>query len=518
MVAGGTLAGVGMVLGVPAMSRESSTSGSTAPAPVPTRPSSRPVPVGPGSSFATRRAYDQAEAAYRRAAGRRSIPADPGGTLAWGVSRVLQSYLIMYDATHDRSYLDKLVDVSEAVLAARDDQTGRVDHRGRSLPAWGAAEPYTVSCADLDGTDGRPALRLASTAVGPAATVAVRQHELDLFDLVVTDPLGHSETVTGLSLDRGHSRYVVRVLARRYPATAGLTVADLRDSPLHPGLLRSRSRVSFMAQRYVFAVHTGMICAPLAQLAALLVREPDLAQRFAQPAGRLREAAEAAVSVHDADWRPVGTRRGLYAYGIGAPVRTDGTALPHNQYLAMARCQAQLFLATGDTSYRNRATLMLSLFQSDLGTSAAAPVWPYHWTGSPVYQGYEAGETTSVYSPRMPPVRNGEDPSHAGLDVDAVVAGFDTGLGVPRALLTRLTATFLTRVLRRGPDGGWSTAARFGSTTKLPPDDLAAARWLELARWDRRVAARVAALVDQAQPSGKDPQVLPILAQLVRLA
>lgn len=474
-------------------------------------------PARASTFSATRQAYDAVEAAYRGAQGQIQLLAPGGGTLAWGESRVQQSYLTMYEATRELVYLDKLIEAGEAVVAGQDDQTGQVDYQGRSLPAWGAAAPYTASCVDLPGTDGVPVLRLASTGLGLDAVVDVRPRELELFDLVVSDSTGHHESVAGLSLDRRNPNYVVSMLAGRYPGAAELTASDLREGPARPGALASLTGVAFVPQRYVFAVHTGMICAPFAQLSALLVREPDLASRYARPARALLEAAEAAVRVHDTDWRQISPKAGLYAFGVGAPVWSDGTVLPHNQYLVMARCQIQLFLATGNPTYRRRAKLMLNLFQSDLGTQAV-PSWAYYWRGSSVYRGFELGETKSMYSPRMPPYRAAEDPSHGALDVDALVTAYDAGFGLPDTLMTRLVATFFTYVVRQGLDGRWTTPARFGSTIDLTVTDFAAARWIELARWDRRVYSTVNSLMEQAQPSTANYQALPVIAQLIRLA
>lgn len=72
------------------------------------------------------------------------------GMLAWRMSHVLMSYVLMYRAHRDLEYLDKFIDHADAVLASRDSETGDVDYRGLSLPAW-QARIYSVDLAPLIG-------------------------------------------------------------------------------------------------------------------------------------------------------------------------------------------------------------------------------------------------------------------------------------------------------------------------------------------------------------------------------
>lgn len=70
------------------------------------------------------------------------------GTLAWGESYIMMSYMSMYYATEDVDYLKRLVDHAENVIDQRDDNAGRVDYRGISGATWVATkysksnEPY----------------------------------------------------------------------------------------------------------------------------------------------------------------------------------------------------------------------------------------------------------------------------------------------------------------------------------------------------------------------------------------
>ena len=481
----------------------------------PTSPSPSRQTAHRPAGYATRLSYDWAEAAYRRSpSSQPTVVRADGGQLAWGESRALQSYLTMYEATNDAAYLDKLVDHSQAVLDVRDDRVGRRDYLGRSQPGWSAGVPYTVSTVDLRTTSGVAVVRLVVAASAEMVQVEVRPHASERFDLTVRASSGLTESWLGLSTRPQHPRYVVRLLAERFPGTTATTAIDLRTDLSVSADLRVLRAVQMASTRYVFAVHTGMVCTPWARFASLVAHRPDLQGRYAGPAAQLQETAEAAVALHDGDWRRLSDNIGIYAFAVGAPVRTDGTFLPHNQYLALAGCLGYLSRATRNPEYRIRATLMLNLFRSDLSLGSA-PSWPYYWSGSKAYRGFNVGQSPSIHSPRMAPFQSVEDVSHGALDVAAVVEGFDAKLYGSAGLLNRLVNTFLTRVLRENAAGEWRTSQRIGSTSARPLTDLAAVGWLPLARSDRRVSTAVSALLDQARPVPKDSRLLWAIAELV---
>ncbi|KAF1085956.1 Y_Y_Y domain protein [Sporotomaculum syntrophicum] len=56
--------------------------------------------------------------------------------IAWDESHIMRSYLLMYEATKDKQYLNKFIEHADSVLARRDSVRGVTDYRGLSLPAW----------------------------------------------------------------------------------------------------------------------------------------------------------------------------------------------------------------------------------------------------------------------------------------------------------------------------------------------------------------------------------------------
>ena len=58
------------------------------------------------------------------------------GQIAWDQSYILRAYLLMYQTTKDKQYLDLYVGHADSFLARRDNVRGVKDYRGVSLPAW----------------------------------------------------------------------------------------------------------------------------------------------------------------------------------------------------------------------------------------------------------------------------------------------------------------------------------------------------------------------------------------------
>lgn len=57
-------------------------------------------------------------------------------TLAWSETYIMRSYLVMYQATKDKQYIDNFIDHADSALARRDSVRGVKDYRGLSLPVW----------------------------------------------------------------------------------------------------------------------------------------------------------------------------------------------------------------------------------------------------------------------------------------------------------------------------------------------------------------------------------------------
>ena len=79
------------------------------------------------------------------------------GALAWNQAYVMYAYLRMFEATGDKTYLNRFIVHADSVLNNRDSVRGVKDYRGLSLPAWRASGRYTL--------DGKPYIFAAHTGM-----------------------------------------------------------------------------------------------------------------------------------------------------------------------------------------------------------------------------------------------------------------------------------------------------------------------------------------------------------------
>lgn len=87
------------------------------------------------------------------------------GTLAWGASYVLLSYLTVYQATREPRYLDQFCRLADRVLAQRDSERGVKDYTGKSLPCWQTSGYGLGGATCLAVHDGMIAFPLAEFAL-----------------------------------------------------------------------------------------------------------------------------------------------------------------------------------------------------------------------------------------------------------------------------------------------------------------------------------------------------------------
>ncbi len=180
-------------------------------------------------------------------------------------------------------------------------------------------------------------------------------------------------------------------------------------------------------KHYVWAVHTGMICAPMAQFAAIVKSDGKLRARFGKAADRLLQVATESMAAHEDQYRdgPGADEGYLYGYWVKS-------LLPLNQQLAPGRAYLWLYEATGEARYRQRAERLLRFTLNRVRRLPdGAMVWGY-W---PTLES---------------PGEKFDDTSHASITADFLAQCVEHELA-PADVLGALDKTFLTRVLL-GPD------------------------------------------------------------------
>lgn len=453
------------------------------------------------------------------------------GALGWGEAYAMLSYVVMYEAHRDTYYLDRLVTHADQVLKHRDSVRGVKDYQGLSGPAWRAAGHYTCGAVRLKDERGRDVLELR-TAARPADGLRVavaKEDRAGAFKLTITRGKVDGPPVVefdGLTMDRGDANYIVRRVNDTFAETnagnkgaALVTVKDVRtgeDAGMSiPRLGGDGTPVGFTSIPYVFAVQTGQIVYPMARFAALVNATDDL-KTYRSKAEEYLLAVEAAVGVHDGEWREdPETGRGWLVWPKGSPVVFDGCELPHNQYLALGRAMiilSEIGSANRREMYRDRATKMARTFKSDLEeTRRGGYRWPYFWSKGWAYRGWKAGDGVSEFQPAMvSPSETGyqavEDTSHAAIDIDFALLAWKHRLGVFDDRDIRKLAATLTKQIAI-PDGYPKMAHSVDGSGKAGDGDNISACWVPLTEVDRGVFDTVRTNFDARQPKPGAPSL-----------
>jgi hypothetical protein len=444
-----------------------------------------------------------------------------GDGLVWGGSYFLQAYLLMYEATGDRRYLNTFVAQADRILAARDSERGRRDARGRSLPAWSVGDPYTVGSVALADAAGVPVLELSSALpyAGKARVAVGAGSAPGTFRLTVWNPSRvyrkqPTDVLDDLTMDPASPDYAPARVAAAFPdSKLQLTARDLR-APGAAGGDPAPGQRRLTALRYVFPVHTGQLTYPLARFARIVRTTPGLRDDagYAATADRYVEAARAAVAVHDEDWRETPSGEGFYVTPKGAPVRFDGVELPFNQVLSLGRTLVELAVLTGDEGYADKVRKIARWFKADLRPNAAgAYEWSYVWTKGRFFSGWTAEDGVSRYLPSHPGTRVAEDVDHGHIDIGFAVLALrelGTASGFTQDDMRRFAATFVRNIITTDARGVPTVFDRIdGRGPKGKRPNIPAA-WLPLAPWDRAISDHLYADFNRRQPAATTPEVV----------
>ena len=220
--------------------------------------------------------------------------------------------------------------------------------------------------------------------------------------------------------------------------------------------------------RAVFAVHTGITAAPIYDFLLLAKGEPDFYAALGERASSIRAAADAALAVHDRQWRDgPGEGEGHYI-GLDQENACENKPLPGNRLSAMGWALWNSWKENGNETHRARALALGRYIKNRL---TPAPDGAYYW---PYWMPDEA-----VTQPAAREGINGEDSSHAGLTIALPLALAADGEVYTREDLERLAKTAINGI---GRLGNGILASRITGDTRLAPTYIGfATNWLPLA-------------------------------------
>ncbi|MCA9591776.1 MAG: hypothetical protein KC776_00655 [Myxococcales bacterium] len=186
---------------------------------------------------------------------------------------------------------------------------------------------------------------------------------------------------------------------------------------------------------YCWAVHSGMLLAPMIEFVGLVAEHPEHAELSVEGLGTVQSIADAAkpklieaVDVFDADLvsGPGSGEMHYIAEAKATFTSFAGGPLPLNMMNALGRAELALWQLTGDTKYRDRAEGLSRYLKNRMSKNGTAYAWTYSG------QAWSSGK--------------GEDISHAAINVDFAVKSFEAGLVFDASDMTRLCRTLLDHV------------------------------------------------------------------------
>jgi hypothetical protein len=196
--------------------------------------------------------------------------------------------------------------------------------------------------------------------------------------------------------------------------------------------------------------------------------------------------------VHDREWRhDSGTGEGWYVFRRGDPWYLDGTELPLNEFLTLARAYLELSgLPGADPAWAQRVAAMARTFRRAVrhDTAHDAYSWTYWLPRGWMHRGWGLDDHVSEHRPVQRANQVLEDAQHAALDVqvatELALAGHLTGTDA-----TRFSRTYLRRMARPG-----ALAHRVDGSAPATRNPLAM-QYVPLARWSPQVYSHARSLV-----------------------
>lgn len=205
---------------------------------------------------------------------------------------------------------------------------------------------------------------------------------------------------------------------------------------------------------HAFVVHTGMICQGPAEFVREVKQDPALAAKYGDTASRYLDELEAIVADANGDYHTSGSM-GYFE----DPSVTGGGIVPLNMSNAMGSVIVELYGATGKPAYRKQATELAGFFRESLQHRSEGWVWEY-WPKNPGM-----------------PVKNGEDISHAAVNVDFARRCYRAGIVFTQKDMEGFANTWLT-VVRKQDRSGYADTIDGSDKPSVNYMPQAGGRWL----------------------------------------
>ena len=383
------------------------------------------------------------------------------GNLGWGEGSVIHSYALMWEATEDAYWLEKIREHFHAIMATASDPDGD------GYLSW-RTKSYSCAVAHAERL-----LNVSDARIEPAVQKNTSGKE--------------SAKCTGqtflIEFPNGADRYRIVNATGRKPVVAD--AAYKSGDPIkaiEPFTLRITGQAHqgdrFMVRTHApqgieYTVHQGMFVYPV----ALFIREakarPELRAQFGADADTfLKFINKHVFEKNEQDWLDMGELGGGYRFEPKVTDRFPNRIMPHNQYGALTRAWLVLRDVEGAQPLMGkRAEQMIRYFHKhlELDEKNDAYRWSYwDWTehGKKGHSGYE-------------------DTSHGHIDVSLAVLAARTGVIFTDKDMGRIANTWLKVMWNQDEDLPKMASGTDGRKPhKFSP---LLADWSNLSQWDRKV-------------------------------
>ncbi len=358
------------------------------------------------------------------------------GTIAWPLAQYLQSEVLMYKATKDPIYLNRVIDVIDKVLSLRDNEVGRVNEYGESPPVWCSGSRYGYGKSILKNKIGEDVAEVLTYGTWK-------------FDTGVVGELREWNDDTYITILKGSANNTFKVRIRndrkKFDRTYDkLTLKKegviLDDNSVRITILKSSYELPiFKEEEHIgnilspYLVGTGLIFTPIIQLAESIKQE-NLNDYYQEKANVYIQAAIEALEYHKKDWVDLDTiknenRKMGYYSGSVRENHNDKTPLPWNQMFELGRTLIGLYNVTNDENYKEQVNKIISYFKENLEYDEKSDlyIWKY-WN----WAGYSVAESTS----------------YSALDYTFIYEAYKAGIGFTKEEMNIFVNTYRKNIYR----------------------------------------------------------------------
>lgn len=325
------------------------------------------------------------------------------GTISWPISSYLESEVLMYKATKDPIYLNRVIDVMDKILNLRDSVAGRVNKYGESPPIWCAGSRYGWGKSILENKNGEEVVEV----------IAYGTWEVDTG---VVGELRKRNDSTYITVLKGSTKDTFKLRIKNEIVDFDRTYDELTlkkegiildDNSVCITVLKSSDELPvFQEEKHIGNIltpnplHTGLLLTPIIQLTETIKAE-NLNEYYQKKASKYLEAVIEAVEYHEADWVDLDIQSGYYS-GLARADTKNKRPLPWNQMFELGRTLSGLYNVTEKEEYKEKVEKMISYFKHyvEYDNKNDLYIWKYwNWDGYTVTEGinYSIIDMTFIY-------------------------------------------------------------------------------------------------------------------------